>query len=425
MQVSNGTNAPTSESNGPFTLPAADAVASGGSYSITVGTVSGSNQSCAVQSGTGSGMVMSAKVSSVVIYCTYIVSKATLSGSYDYAGFTFDATDGEDLLFIGNSFDGAGNEGTTATVITDLDGTITSATNSTDSAGPYTVTTNANAIPVLTTGGNNVGAIAGADHDEFFWLADATSANGGGLPALAVGVNPLTTATLSSIVGNWTVVSETYFQLPGSTNNPVSEDEATIEGTATVNADGSGSATLTLLTLADSETSKNPTHPAGTFSVTNGQFSNGSGELGYISANGELMVATTAAPQGSASNTPPELAVYLQQGSGVTLATLNGVYAVGTLFYTSYTTAVADGKVFTLFFDGAGNFNGTYLDSTNNTFTTGTASGTYTVTSAGLLTITFADGTVVNGGVTQDGNILAVASVTQGQNPGIAFGLRQ
>jgi len=198
VHVLNGNDNDAITSNGPFTLPTA--VAGGAAFNVSLGTLP-TGQVCAVQN--GSGTVANANVSNVLVYCTYVQSVATLHGSYDVAGYNIN--NDFDGLSSGVPFDGAGNEGNTATGIANTGGTITTVTNSSSSAGPYTVVT-ANAIPVLTTGGNNIGAIAGADSDEFFWLADASTADGGGLPALAVGVSPLLNGTIASVAGNWVAV---------------------------------------------------------------------------------------------------------------------------------------------------------------------------------------------------------------------------
>jgi hypothetical protein len=105
--------------------------------------------------------------------------------------------------------------------------------------------------------------------------------------------------------------------------------------------------------------------PAGTFTVaSDGQFSNSGDSLGYFSANGEfLLVAKTA------NGTSPGLTLAVKQGTGVTPATLNGVYTLGSLSFGSATTG--DGEVFTGFFDGAGHWSGTYIENANGTLATG------------------------------------------------------
>lgn len=386
--------------NGTFKLPRA--VKSGTAFDVTVGKKP-TGQSCAVQN--GSGTVVNANITNVLVYCTYIQSVATLNGSYDGAGYNINHN--TDLLSIGVAFDGAGHEGNTATLIENLGGTITTTSNSSSSAGPYTVKTK-NAIPILTTGGNNIGAIAGEDADEFFWIADASTKDGGGLPALAVGVNSLQNGTIAALAGNWFTVGMSQ----GSDPND-------FEGVLTINADGSFSSTLTSLDVNYVVTSY---AQSGTLTVTSGgQYSDGGDSLGYFSANGEFLVVAK-----TGSGTTPGQTVAVKQGTGVTLATLNGVYTLGSLSFSTATTG--DGEVSTLFFDGAGNFSGTYIDNNNGTITSGnTISGTYSVTSTGALTFTTNPGNEHTGGVSADGNIIVAANLTAGgaEQPRIFVGFRQ
>jgi hypothetical protein len=390
-------------SNGTFKLPRA--LKSGTAYDVTVAATP-TGQSCAVQN--GSGTVARSNITNLLVYCTYTQSVATLNGSYDGAGYNIN--NDTDLLSSGVSFNGSGHEGNTATLITNVGGTITTTTNSNSSAGRYTVVTT-DAIPVLTTGGNNIGAIAGEDAEEFLWIADASTADGGGLPALAVGVSPLQNGTIASLAGNWIAV--------GMDQGP---DPQVFEGLLTFGADGSVSGTSTSLDLNGVVSTVPYSDPPGTLTLTSGgQFSSGNGTLGYVSANGEFLVETY-----TRGGSPPGLTVALEQGTGVTLATLNGVYTLGSLAL--ITAATGDGEVFTLFFDGAGNYSGTYIDNNNGTITTGnTTSGTYSVTSAGVLTLTDASGNVHTGGISEDGNFIVAANLTGGgaEQPRMFVGFRQ
>ena len=390
-------------SNGAFTLPRA--VKSGTAFDVKVGTTP-TGQSCAVQN--GSGTVANANIANVLVYCTYKQSVATLNGSYDVAGFNINID--KDELGIGVAFDGDGHEGNTATLIENSGGTITTTGNSSSSAGPYTVKTK-NAIPVLTTGGNNIGAIAGQDADEFFWIADASTKDGGGLPALAVGVSPLQNGTIAELAGDWIAVGLDQ----GS-------DPQVFEGKLTFGADGSVSGTSTSLDVNGVVSTFPYSGPAGTLTVTSGgQFSSGGGTLGYVGANGEFLVETY-----TVSGASPGLTVAVTQGTGVTLATLNGVYTVGSLAFS--TASTGDGEVFTLLFDGAGAYSGTYIENDSGTITTGnTTSGTYSVTSTGVLTLTDASGNVHTGGVSADGDIIVAANLTAGgaEQPRMFVGFRQ
>ncbi len=390
-------------SNGTFKLP--KPVTSGTAFDVTVGTKP-TGQSCAVQNGTGT--VANADITNVLVYCTYIQSVATLNGSYDGAGFNINID--KDLLSIGVAFDGAGHEGNTATLIEDSGGTITTTSNSSSSHGPYSVKTTT-AIPVLTTGGNNIGAIAGEDADEFLWIADASYKDGGGFPALAVGVSPLQNGTIAELAGKWFVVGLDQ----GS-------DPQDFEGVLRFGADGSVSGTSTSLDVNGVVSSFPYSDPPGTLTLTSGgQFSSGGGTLGYVSANGQFLVETY-----TGSGAAPGLTVAVTQGTGVTRATLNGVYTMCSLAFS--TASTGDGEVFTLFFNGAGSYSGTYIENDSGTITTGnTASGTYSVTATGVLTLTDASGNVHTGGISADGNILVAANLTGGgaEQPRMFVGFRQ
>jgi hypothetical protein len=187
-------------------------------------------------------------------------------------------------------------------------------------------------------------------------------------------------------------------------------------------ADGSVSGTSTSLDLNGVVSSFPYSEPAGTLTVTSGgRFSSGGGTLGYVSADGESLVETYIR-----SGASPGLTVAVKQGTGVTLATLNGVYTVGSLAFA--TASTGDAEVFTLFLDGAGTYSGTYIENNSGTITTGyTTSGTYSVTSTGELTLTDASGNVHTGGVSADGNIIVAANLTAGgaEQPRIFVGFRQ
>jgi hypothetical protein len=181
VHVLNGSDNEAISSNGPFTLPTA--VAGGAAFMFRSGRQRAGPVPCRT------ARARSRARTSATCWCiapTPIGRDAErqlrwrgLQHQYRYG-----------RLSSGVPFDGAGNEGNTATLITNMWGAPSPPPPILQLGRPYTVVTT-NAIPVLTTGGNNIGAIAGEDSDEFFWLADASTADGGGFPALAVGVNPL------------------------------------------------------------------------------------------------------------------------------------------------------------------------------------------------------------------------------------------
>ncbi len=411
VHVLNGNDNQPVTANGAFTLPTA--IVGGTPFSVSVGTPAPTGQTCAVQNATGT--VGTANVTNVVVYCAYAESLASLTGSgYAAAGFNINTNTAG--LLTGLGFDGMGTI-SNSTGMSNVAGT-TFATAPYNSAGAYTVVTTS-AIPVLTAGGNNLGAIAGADTDAFFWLAN-TSVVGGAPPALLIGVQPLQNGTLAALAGTWVSAGVTA----GATNP---HDE---EGPTTINADGSGSSSSSRLSLDGTTGTVMHTLPAGTLAVTtSGELvPSGGTSLGYFAANGEVLIESPVVQvAGGASANEPGLDVAIKLGTGVTAATLNGVYTIGSLGFDTSTTG--SGAVFTIFFDGAGNYSGTYTQNNNGTVTTAgnTAAGTYAVTSTGLLTLTATDGTVQTGAVTADGNYLVAASLTAGgaESPRMFFGVRQ
>jgi hypothetical protein len=216
---------------------------------------------------------------------------------------------------------------------------------------------------------------------------------------------------MAALAGNWIAVGLDQ----GS-------DPQDFDGVLTFGADGSVSGTSTSLDVNGVVSTFPYSGPAGTLTVTSGgQFSSGGGTLGYVSANGEFLFETYAV-----SGASPGLTVAVMRGTGVTRATLNGVYTVGSLAFS--TASTGDGEVFTLFFDGAGTYSGTYIENDSGTITTGnTTSGTYSVTSTGLVRFTDASGNVHTGAVSADGNIIVAANLTAGgvEQPRMFVGFRQ
>jgi len=125
------------------------------------------------------------------------------------------------------------------------------------------------------------------------------------------------------------------------------------------------------------------------------------------------------------SGDPVTAAVFLRQGTGVTAATLNGVYKV--VQYGGHSPTTPDAKTGTLFAYGNGTWSVIYTENTNQgTITTNnTGSGTYTVTADGTLTLTDAEGDVYNGAVSANGNALVFGWVASGLAPEIGVGVRQ
>ncbi len=387
--------------NGAFAFP--NEVANNTAYSVTLGTTMPAGQSCGVSN--GAGTIASADVTNVEVYCTYNVSAATLDGTYEIAAFNINGN--TDQLYTAVPFDGNGTEGS-STVITNQAGTTF--TTSTADSGVYTVTT-AEALPAFAVGANNIGAIAGADGDEFYWIEN--DGNSGSPPALFLGVNPLQTATLSTLAGNWITVGLTQATTPYDSEESI-----------TIGADGSFSGSQSTLYLTGATSTQTVSGPAGSYAVSNNVVSIGA-DSGYVSANGEfVMLTSVTAPATGAGPNYPDLTVAVKQGSGVTSATLSGVYSLGVAAFDTANTGV--GSSLTLYFDGAGNFSGTAQANDDGTYSFGSYTGTYTVTSSGVLTLTDSSGDVYNGAVSADGNIVVATYLTAGATtPAIFVGFRQ
>jgi PASTA domain len=394
VHVLNGSDNVSIAANGSFTLPTA--VPSGGKYSVTVGTPS-SAQTCAVQN--GSGTIASANVTNVVVYCTFNVSNATLNKAYTevLAGFDVPATGGGPagiLDAVGTiTYDGAGNWSLTATL--NYGGSIFPGSPFT---GTYAVTTT-NAIPSLAGGGGIEGV--NGDSDVGANMASGTP------PSIDVDVLPDTAATTTSINGNYTLVDLTAQLSTGNIYGyeaTITLTNGTISGTYTQNNGGT-------------ITTGNPA--TGQWSVTNGVITSVGSASGAVSADGDLIVLAD-----TNSGDDPYINVAVLRGSGVTPATVEGVYSVVEYGGTPVTSTF--GEVITLFAYGNGTFSVTLTKNANGTVmapTTGT--GTYTVAADGTLTITDAEGDVYSGAISADGNALVLASVASQQNPAIFVGLRQ
>jgi hypothetical protein len=292
--ITDGAGNLSENSNGTFTFPG---VYDGTIYAVTVKT-NPTGQSCGVLAGTGT--IDAANVSGIDVYCTDNVSTSALDGTYEIAAFNINSD--TDQLYTSVPFNGNGTQGA-STVITNQAGTTF--TTSTDPGGPYNVTT-ADALPVLTVG-NSAGGIAGADGDEFYWVADDLS--GGAPPELVLGVNPLQTATLNSLAGTWITV--------GLTQAPTPYDS---EGSIAIGADGSFSGSESTLDVTGAANTQTVSGGPGSYTVTNYIVSTGA-DSGYISANGKFLVLAAVTQQ--AGTAYPNVTAGVQPGSGMTAASLS------------------------------------------------------------------------------------------------------
>ncbi len=390
VHVLNGADNAAISVNGSFTLPTA--VVSGGSYSVTVGTPT-SAQTCAVRD--GSGTVASAKVTNVVVYCTYNVSAATLHNTYTTVAANFGSTNsGTPVpvdLVAATIYDGIGTDNATATV--NAAGTIVT---NVAVPGTYTVTTT-DAIPSL----NGNGGIEGLNGDAAVGLSTVS----GTPPTIGIAVLPNTNATTASINGNYTLVDISAQLSSGNMYGYVATgtvENGTVAGTVIQNTAGTIS-----------------THPGSAqWTVTNGMVTSVGAAQGAVSADGDLIILAD-----TNSGDDPFVNVAVRQGTGVTQATFEGVYNVAE--YAGDGIGGTFGKAITLFAYGNGTFFITQTKNNNGNIGTSDDSGTYTVAADGTLTTTDADGIVWTGAISADGNALVLGNITSGQTPSLLVGVRQ
>jgi hypothetical protein len=390
VHVLNGADNAAISVNGSFTLPTA--VVSGGSYSVTVGTPT-SAQTCAVHD--GSGTVASAKVTNVVVYCTYNVSAATLHNTYTTVAANFGSTNsGTPVpvdLVAATIYDGIGTDNGTATV--NAAGTIVT---NVAVPGTYTVTTT-DAIPSL----NGNGGIEGLNGDAAVGLSTVS----GTPPTIGIAVLPNTNATTASINGNYTLVDISAQLSSGNMYGYVATgtvENGTVAGTVIQNTAGTIS-----------------THPGSAqWTVTNGMVTSVGAAQGAVSADGDLIILAD-----TNSGDDPFVNVAVRRGTGVTQATFEGVYNVAE--YAGDGIGGTFGKAITLFAYGNGTFFITQTKNNNGTIGTGSDSGTYTVAGDGTLSTTDADGIVWTGAISADGNALVLGNITNSQTPSLLVGVRQ
>jgi PASTA domain len=388
VNVINGADNAPIQANGSFVLPTG--VASGGTYSVTVGTPT-SSQSCAVQN--GSGTIAAANVTNVLVYCTYNVSVATLNNTYTYVFAQFQPLANVDL--VGQSTDDGMGNTANHNVTVNFQGTIAPNLQNTET---YTVTTN-NGIPVL----NGSGGIEGVNGAA----AVAASLVSGTPSGIGVSVLPNVNATTNSISGNYTLVNISAQLSTGNMYGylaTVALTNGTITGTYTQN-------------VAGTVTTGNPA--SAQWSVTNGLLTSVGAAQGAVSADGDLLVLAD-----TTSGDDPHINVAVPRGTGVTPATFEGVYSVAV--YGGNSVNATFGQILTVFAYGNGTYTLTYSQNDNGTITTNhTDTGTYTVTADGTLTVTNSSGGVSNGAISADGNALVLANITSGQTPQMVVGVRQ
>jgi hypothetical protein len=396
VHILNGADSVAVSANGPFTLPTG--VVSGGTYTVTAGTPS-SAQTCAVQN--ASGTVASAKVTNVVVYCTFNVSNATLNNTYTGVAVDFNTpSNGTPLIVdeVGPTvYNGAGS--VNATVTLNVGGTIlTGATES----GTYAVATT-NAIPSLTGSSGENGGIEGVNGAA----AVSVGTTSGTPSSMAIAVLANATATTDSINGNYTLVDISAQLSSGKIYGYV--------GTGTL-ANGIVSGTYTE-NIAGTITTGNPA--SAQWSVNNGLVTSVGAAQGAVSVDGNLIILAD-----THSGDDPFVNVAVRQGSGVTQTTFEGVYSVTQ--YGGFSVTSTFGKAITLFAYGDGTYSIVFTKNAQGIITTNnTDSGTYTVAADGTLTLTDSDANLYNGAISADGNALVLGSITSNESPAIFVGVRQ
>jgi hypothetical protein len=234
-------------------------------------------------------------------------------------------------------------------------------------------------------------------------------------------VLPNTNATTASINGTYAAVvvrADGNGHFLAREGSGLTLSNGTVSGSLTTNDYGSTPSTVSVSSTYSVTTGTGSITTVGSLIPADGS-SEGSFS-GAISADGDLIVMADLG-----SGDPVTAAVFLKQGTGVTAATLNGVYKV--VQYGGHSPSTPDAKAGTVFAYGNGAWSVIYTENTNQgTITTNnTGSGTYTVTADGTLTLTDAEGDVYNGAISADGNALVFGWVASGLAPEIAVGVRQ
>jgi hypothetical protein len=202
-----------------------------------------------------------------------------------------------------------------------------------------------------------------------------------------------------------------------------SASAATVDGgTLVINADGSGSFSGSE-NVNGTVTSVTNTFVAGSFTVSStGDFNIASAPVGVgaVSPDYDLFVVSN-----QTSTDTPDIQVAVRTGSDESLATFSGQYV-----FVAYQDANGgdngDVQVVTILADGQGHH--THPTGTENSLgiiSSDSGGGTNTVASNGAMTITNADGSVLNGAVSADGNVVVLFQVTSGNAPQIIVGVRQ
>ncbi len=398
----NGGNNLTVSTNGTSTFTTS--LATGAAYAVTVLTQP-TGQTCAPQS--GSGTIAAANVT-VDVVCVYTSGDSALDGPYVGAIYGVLLSSSPEY-FLGDegttTYDGMG--GTTGSNSVNLNGAVSIATNP---PATYALENGQLGLSGVITGG-----VEGANQNVVV-AGDLTAA---AAPLIGVSVKQGSGMSLAGLLAG--ASSATYI----SARFHASASDATVDsGTLTINSDGSGSFSGPENDNGTICCSSPPsTFPAGTFTVSStGGFtmSSNSPGVGGVSPDYDLLVVSN-----QTSTDTPDIHVAVRTGSGESLATLDGQYTV-VAYQDGDGGDNGDVQVVTLLMDGQGHY--TSSSGTENslgTISSDTGSGTYTVAGNGIMTFVNADGTVLNGAVSADGNVAVLYQITSGNAPQIIVGVRQ
>jgi hypothetical protein len=175
-------------------------------------------------------------------------------------------------------------------------------------------------------------------------------------------------------------------------NNTGTVDSITISGTYTVAADG----------------------------TLNISVNGGSTLTGGLATDGSTWVISQTTADGYML---PEILVGIKQGAmPYSSANLTGAYTAAHYGYAS--TGDSSG-LWTVTFDGAGNFSGTDIVNNAGIVSSAAVSGTYAIAPNGALTITPDGGSTITGGLSADGITWVASQLTAGVSPEILVGIKQ
>jgi hypothetical protein len=154
-------------------------------------------------------------------------------------------------------------------------------------------------------------------------------------------------------------------------------------------------------------------NPSGSFSTITGS----------LSADGNRLVAS----QVTTEFFEPEILIGIKQGqTNFSNTNLKGTYT--TVRYDSGGAGAGAGSsdaLWTVIFDGAGSFTGTYTLNSAGKVSSGAVSGTYTVAADGALNISPTGGFTIAGGLSADGSTVVLSQTAMGASPGIMVGIKQ